>query len=545
MKRGIALVLVVCLVASSPAPLAARQLSGISIASIDRGSVKPFQKIVIRGSGFTPATAAISVVFIPRSRGQKVTVPAYSATASSIEVIVPPVPDPANTSFGFGAFDVQVVQVTTSAVSSSNVMGLDIAPMTAVPSSLRRGAVVRGYLRALRSALEAARTGPRATPQSAAAIDTYLSSQAELLGKVDRIVADGSYATTLPTGDNAQFVIDARALQFADQMLLAYMEGIESFSATSTRDVATTLEFPACDPDTGEIDMNATICAAAQALLRNARPVVVGMLVAAGAVVLVGALGFGAPMMGLAGGIVAIGMTSLAVSYMINHSAICASVASAAALTEPIPFSEAMRDQGRKLLDTAREYGAAVPAIANAAMDVFATTAHAAGTPSTGPQGGLAVNIPNQDPADGHAMLAVRGSGTSATTERLAASSSASTRAIADARLPALTASIFDGSYSGSVTWFATDGEESLSGTLGVSLSIAGGRVTVSAPIPGGGTVSATGSTSGSVNGGGLSCGFSGGFTSKGTTGAASGGGVFGCRSSDGSVWGSWGVSRR
>src|SRR5258708_2217144 len=105
--------------------------------------------------------------------------------------------------------------------------------------------------------------------------------------------------------------------------------------------------------------------------------------------------------------------------------------------------------------------------------------------------------------------------------------------AVAEVRLPAPTASMFDGSYSGSITWYAFDGEDSLSGTLGLSISVAGGRISVGAPVGGTGTVGASGGAGGSASGFGFSCGFSGGFVASAATGPASGGGTFGCSSPD------------
>lgn len=542
MKRFIAAALIVCL-ALAPVPVDARQAAAPAIASLDRASVKPFQKLVIRGSGFDP-NGAISVVFMPRSRGSRVSVPAYAATTTTLEVIVPPIPETTN-GFGFGATDVQVVQVGDSAVSASNVhTGLDIQPMTAVPASIRKGALLRGYYRALRSALEATRDGARASDATRSAVNSYLQAQNELVEKIDRIIADPGYATTVATGDNTQLVLDARALQFADQLLLAFMEGADSYVPTSARHRVVAADVPVCDPQTGEINADALVCNIAQSVVRQSNRLSAGALLAAGAVVVVGALYFQVPLIALTGGIVAVGLAVAAANYLVG-SAVCATMGETASLDNGLPFSEVMRDQGRKMLATAREYGAAVPVIANAAMDVFATSAHAAGVPSTGPQGGMAVNVPGQDPANGQMLMTFRGADAAATAERYAAPVAQGSRPAAESRQPAPAIGNFDGSYSGTVNWFASQGGSTLSGTLGVSLTISGGRITVTAPIAGSGSVSAAGAAGGTVNGGGLACSWSGSFTAAASTGPASGGGVFGCSSAEGRTWGGWNASRR
>ena len=139
----------------------------------------------------------------------------------------------------------------------------------------------------------------------------------------------------------------------------------------------------------------------------------------------------------------------------------------------------------------------------------------------------------------------LRGRGRDATTERVTATATASSKPLADVKLPAPAAGLFDGSYSGSISWYAFDGEDSLSGSLGLSLSVAGGRITVTAPVGGSGSVGASGGAGGSASGLGFSCGFSGGFVAGAATGPASGSGTFGCSSPDGRAWGGWSVARR
>ena len=539
MKRFVASVLSVCIMLS-PIPISARQSATLAITSLDRGSLKPFQKLTIRGSGFDPA-GAISVVFTPRARGSKVSVPAFAATTTAIEVIVPPIPDTTN-GFGFGATDVQVVQVTATAVSSSNVQtGFDIQPMRSVSS---RGSLLRGYLRALRPVLEQAKTGSRASDATRAAVDAYLQSQTELLEKVERIVNDASYATTLTTGDNSQLVLDARALQYTDQLLMAFMEGTQTFTPTSARASVRRQDLPPCDPGYEEQIYNDLICTVTQGILHESTPWIGAGLVVAGGLVVAVAGTMQVALIALTASVVAIGLALIAAHFIVA-SAIGATAGGAASIDNGLPFSESVRDQGQKLLDTAREYGAAVPQLADRAMGVFATTAHAAGVPSGGPQGGLPINLPGQETSSGQTVMTITGSGNSATVQRYTAPLTQGTRALADARQAAPVASRYDGSYSGTVNWFASDGEDSLTGSLGLSMTVSGGRVTVTAPVGGSGTVSANGGASGSAGGFGFTCTWSGSFSAAAATGPASGGGVFSCTDSEGRAWGGWSGSRR
>lgn len=541
MRKFVSAALVLCVVAS-PIPIAARQSTGVSIASLSRTSVKPFQKLVITGSGFLPATSAISVVFNPKQRGVKISVPAYSVSSTQVEVIVPPIPDPQNGGFGFGAVEVQVLQISSDTVSSSNVLaGLDVAPMTAVPASLKPGALTRGYVRVLQTLLTSARSGPRATPATQAAIDTYLQAQNEILGKIDHVVADGSYATTVNTGDTSQLVLNAQALRFSDQVLLAYLEGVSAFAA-SRESAVRAAALPSCDPDTGDLDTNSLLCGFFRGVASETAKWAGWTLVTGGAVVLAAAVIMESPLIALTASIVAVGLAMVTANYLIGQYII----STAAGAGDSVSYSETIRDQGRKILDTAKEYGAAIPVANFAAVDLFATNAAAAEIPSTGPQGGTALSMPGRDPqGGGNTVTVFRGKGPTATTTRVTAPATASTKPIAEVTLPAAAASIFDGSYSGSITWYAFDGEDSLSGTLGLALTVAGGRITVTAPVTGSGSVSANGGSGGSATGFGFTCGFSGGMVASAATGPASGSGTFGCSSPDGRAWGGWSVARR
>jgi len=541
MKRFLSAALALCTIVY-PIPIAARQSSAVSITAMSRASVKPFQRLTITGSGFQPATSAISVVFNPKQRGVKISVPAYAATSTQVDVIVPPIPDPQNKGFAFGAVDVQVIQISSDTVSSSNVLTtLDLAPMTAVPGSLKPGALTRGFARVLQTLLTSAKSGPRVNAATQAAIDTYLQSQSEVLAKIDRIVADPTYATTLNTGDNSQVVLDVQALKFSDQMLLGYLEGVSTFSA-SREGFAHSAALPSCEPDTGDLDANGWLCSFFRSVASESTKWAGWGMVTAGAVVGVGAFMFEVPLIALTAGIVAIGLSVVAANYLVGSYILGTTAGS----TETVSVSETMRDQGKKILDTAREYTSGIPVVANTAMDLFATNAAAAEIPSEGPRGGTALTLPGRDPSGGGSTVTVfRGAGATATTERVTVPAAASTKPIAEVRLPAPAASVFDGAYSGTVTWYAFDGEDSLSGTLGLALSVAGGRITVSAPVGGSGAVGVNGAAGGSASGLGFSCGFSGGLVASAATGPASGSGTFGCSSPDGRAWGGWSVARR
>jgi len=541
MRKFVSAALVWCVVAS-PIPIAARQSATVSIASLSRASVKPFQRLVITGSGFQPATSAISVVFNPRQRGVKISVPAYAVSATQVEVIVPPIPDPQNSGFGFGAVDVQVLQISNDTVSSSNVLtGLDLVPMTAVPAAMKAGALTRGYVRVLQTLLSSTKSGSRATPATQAAIDTYLTAQNEILTNIDRIIADPTSATTINTGDNSQLVLDAPALRFTDQMLLGYLEGVSTFAA-SRESAMHAAALPSCEPDTGDLDANNLLCGFFRSVASETAKWGGWVLVGGGAVAVAAAVIAQSPLIALTAGVVAVGLALVAANYLVGTYIL----STAAGANDSISYSETIRDQGRKILDTAKEYGAALPVADIAAMDLFATNAAAAEIPSQGPQGGTAVTMPGRDPSGGGSTVTVfRGRGTAATAERVTVPAGASTKPIADVRLPAAAAGIFDGSYTGSISWYAFDGEDSLTGTLGLALSVAGGRITVTAPVGGTGSVGASGGAGGSASGLGFTCGFSGGLVANAATGPASGSGTFGCSSPDGRAWGGWSVARR
>ena len=70
MKRTLSAVLIFCTLGQPAAPAFAQQpaASVVTITSMDRGAVRPFDRLVISGSGFQPDTAAISVLLVPKQQ---------------------------------------------------------------------------------------------------------------------------------------------------------------------------------------------------------------------------------------------------------------------------------------------------------------------------------------------------------------------------------------------------------------------------------------------------------------------------------------------
>jgi len=199
---------------------------GIAISSLSGNSVPPFGTLVINGSGFDPANAAISVLLIPTAGGPPISVPAAAATANSIQISVPPLLG-ATQGIATGAASVQVIQLEGTTLSTSNVVtGLQITSLPAVPAGVVPGevtlAVLNETLNVDATTIGAAQTNSDLTDLAAALVG-FNADLDTLVPAIQTIMNDPRQTITLTGANGVQITLDANTLALSDQLMWAYL----------------------------------------------------------------------------------------------------------------------------------------------------------------------------------------------------------------------------------------------------------------------------------------------------------------------------------
>jgi hypothetical protein len=218
--------------------LAGAQL--IDISSLERAKAEPFSTLVITGSGFLPATSAISALILPNAGATNacsspaggtspgvipVAVPVYAATSTTLKIIVPPLLNVANGQFTTAAVQVQVVQVSATSLSSSQrVTDLCISQMPQVPRQVPAGAVTRAYLNMGLNALSDVLNRNLMPLSLKAKLRAFEQQQKTLATQVGRIVNNSNDRIPIATKDELPFVLDAEILATADRLIVAQLE---------------------------------------------------------------------------------------------------------------------------------------------------------------------------------------------------------------------------------------------------------------------------------------------------------------------------------
>jgi hypothetical protein len=546
MKRTLSALLVVSLLMPPVVPAMAQSVAGIAIASMDRASVRPFDRLVITGSGFQPASAAISVLFVPKQHGVPVVIPVYSATATRLEVIVPAFLDPAAGDFGFGQADVQVVQVTGDHVMSSNVLsGLDVAPVPALPASVGTGKVTRAFMRMSLKFLTAADAS--ASQEARAAFRAFKDEQTALLAVVEGVVANPAVGAAARTVDSAALMIDAEMLKTSDRLIAAYLTSITTLveSQRLGDERAQALADEPCPRDVGDGVLDDVMCRAQIAILAASRNWITGVaVIAAGASVFVAlsvaGVAFPALAAGTAGVLVLAGAAQLL--YLSVSSTLVTSILSPDGPT----VMSMLRDHTRKILEHANETtGLPVTSTAMVAADALTQVASwVRPTPNSSPQGGTTMSAPGLGlGGDVREIVTFQGSGAATRATRYGVPSTQSTRTIVAAVIAPPSLSWFDGAYLGVMNVTAAAGGKQESGTFNISFTVLDGVVKVIDPAAGTGTISANGRLRSSVG----NCTITGSLAvgGPGPHGPGGGGGALPlCVNGEYSGWGSWSVSR-
>ena len=549
--RGITIFLAAVCIAVAPSPAAAQV---VTITSVNKTSVRPFQLLTITGTGFQPQTSELAVVVAPAGTTNSIatTIPVYGASATWVEFLVPPLVDASSGAFIGGTVGLQVIQTTATSVMSSNVLGgVTISRLLDLSQSIKAGSVTRGFLQSGMNVLSVVQ-GDTANPSLAALIASLRTEGAALVSPIQRVENNSRLELSLPTTDGLPFSLDSRTLGIADRLIAAYLEETVplleaaeppvSLAAEARR--ATDCSLYTSNPVTDDF------------LCRNQRLHQLKAEKAAetwqwGAKLYAGTAG--SLMGGWSIGLLArsqVIAAATADALQLLWTAAVPYLTSYLTLSPAPPVYKPIRSVGVSVLD--KKVAAGLPILSGtlSAVEIYSSASELVDANRDAVEKGLILS--SSDPGGGNRGVETYKPATGcATTPCVAVHSlsvppSQTVTTLAAATVPAPTVSKFNGTYTGTYNgWWAGDGE-SLAVSGSVLFAVSNGTMTVTGPGPGVGTVSAQGRVlTGSIAVDGASCTFGGGFavTPQTNRGLANGG--FFCTLPDGSTSaGDWSAVR-
>lgn len=543
--------LVVLLLVLSGVPLLGQ--STVSITSIAAGTVATLGSVTVNGNGFTPANAAISVIVIPQG-GFTVTVPAYSATASAVKFMMPPL---ISSSSGrlFDAsvnVDVQVVQTTASSVSTSNVLsGLTVNPPP--QSSATPGKVTRAFLQVTGDLQETTRAALGSRFPSLAGRSQSVSNELRtMIDAVTAVIDNPERSITLPTINNAPAVLNRDALVIADRVAFALVSQLNQQLTALTADAPSgvarigPLAEPCSQRQIGLPELDQHLCGINVQYERINR--IGGPLVASGAAAVYGmplAL-VGSQAVGSLAAAEVIG-PNMAIALGLLPGPVVSHLAAHATGSAPPTVGATFTDVGVSLLESLA--GLSVPVFSgtlsgiNLAADFEAAANGPSGPAATYPTQGVMISAPTQSvPVNTRPIALIPGTGIGGTARWLAVAATQQVTALTTATQPPPSAARFNGLYSGfqrgSCTAPGPDGPIVVPGSGAVTLTISNGTLTLTS----GGTGTGTVTPAGAFNAGDGICTVSGRFWEE--SGRAGGSGSVSCNAPPATCFGTWNVLR-
>ena len=485
-----------------------------------------------------------------------VAVPVFSATATSLQTMVPPIFDPATGRFVSVIAGVQILQISGAFLTTSNIMpGLTITALPAVNAPA--GSVTASYLNGGLNVVQSAQTAAALSPGLAnlsVALSTFNANLAQLLPNVQSIVANPQQTVALTTPNGQPFVLNSTSLALLDQLIAAFIFQFVS-SIPRGSPVLTDAQVSACPPSTGNASLDTALCSFQQfhQQLAQQSAQTVQQAAQTDTGFYLSFLG-GWPAQGLGGS----GTTTdtLAKAFALLWGTTTPYISAYTTASSPPPLSESLTDVGAKALDTYGVFGLPVPSANVTAFKLYAAAAQmATGTTSASPQGGVSVSSTTLGaPAGTNGVFGFRGALENTVDPRLAVPPTAGSVSTASATLSTPDVHVFDGSYAGSA--IAVDSHRdgtTTTETFPLTASISGGNIAGSAIVPEGsipfsGTVSPTGLvTFGLIDpGSGVPCTFGGKFQVS-ASGQASGSGNLSCPAAQNvdSTAGTWTVTRQ
>jgi sugar lactone lactonase YvrE len=215
--------------------------SPVSITSLSTLQANPLDTLIITGSGFDPANAAISVLLVSEAGNPSITIPAFAVTDTTVQIMMPPLP--VTGTFGGDIVDLQVIQVDGGTFSTSNVYtGLSVGALPALPSGATTGDLTLYFLETALNVSSTLQGDATANGWTALAADLtqYNANLNTLIANVSFVKMNPGQTAAMTTGNGLTVALDQNALALSDQLIQAYVTHVasqipSSFSTSLTR----------------------------------------------------------------------------------------------------------------------------------------------------------------------------------------------------------------------------------------------------------------------------------------------------------------------
>ena len=207
--------------------------AGVStLTTLSTMATSPFASLSIFGTGLTQATSAVSVKFIPGNGNPAIIVPVSTPSSTALQVMVPPLFDPTSGGSISGVVDVQVIQVSGSTLTTSNLIkGLQIAALRPVPTGTPVGARTAAFLNFILEAFSRTQTllssNPALSP-IAATSPNYKSNLSMLISAINTITINPNTSASFSAADGSTVTLDAKTLAISDQTVQALVAELAS-----------------------------------------------------------------------------------------------------------------------------------------------------------------------------------------------------------------------------------------------------------------------------------------------------------------------------
>lgn len=506
---------------------AAAQTGTIAITSLNKATARPFSRLVITGSGFEPDQAEIAVVFLPgtgtgptpNANIATTAIPVHTATATSLEIMVPALVDADTAALTAGQVGVQVVQTSSTSVMTSNVLpGLSVSAVSPVPAGVAPGAVTRAYVQAGLNVLTGVRTDLASNAEMTPLLGTLHADQTDLAEAVGKIVGKQDLALNRPTKDGNPFTLDAQTLTTSDQLIAAYLEQVVPALETQAppltgRDLMTAASTP-CPTSTGNAFTDDLICRKQHLDQENAQKAREAWQFGARLEMEL-TLGILGNWTGAALSAVGVVAASTANALQLLWAATTPYLTNYATLQPPPPLSKPLQNVGTELLDQMMFRGVPITSSAVNAVEAYKGASKLASGGETSERGLVVPASSLREQAGSRAATIVRRGDPASTpcvlrtaecitVTDVSVPSSQSTVPLASATLPPLSATQFDGAYTGTMNFtlrVTVDGEDFVQ-TISTPISFN----VVNGVMEGGGVISPEGRLQFSSSAGGVTC---------------------------------------
>lgn len=207
--------------------------AAIQISSLSQTTISPLTQLTINGTGFDPASAAISVLLTPACSGcPPISVPAFAATTSTLQIVVPPFFDTSTGIFTAGAFNVQVIQLDGNALSTSNVItGLQVNAPPTIPTGIPTGAVTSTFLSnalGVSASIQTDALTDASLDSLSMNLQTYDADLNALLAAVNTVSTNPAQSVALPTVNGQTVTLNTSVLALSDQLIWIWAQQILS-----------------------------------------------------------------------------------------------------------------------------------------------------------------------------------------------------------------------------------------------------------------------------------------------------------------------------